>query len=622
MKDQIKTFNDKVSGFLNKAVHNYKSEEKGYARRRMYNSLWAIFFGLLISSIFIIFLKQNPFTVFSTMLTKSVFADFKSIRDLFAINFVIFIIATLGISIGFKAGLFNIGIPGQMMTGGIISLVIILTFQSNGIEINFWIFMLALIVSLVTCFLLGAFVGLLKSFLNVHEVVSTILLNWIILYIATFLFTNSPAGFGKPDNTGSFRIEIKDIANSMFNYDRIWPLFLVIALALCVTVWFVLSKTTIGYRIKMNGLNKNVSKYAGSNEKVLTITLMGVSSTLAGFAGVIYYVIFKQEYNIIGQPLLMGFNTIPISLLAYNSPIGLIFSSILFSIMESANLQGLGITNESTQVISGLIVYLAALSNIFFNFKVVEFSIKYIKLFMLKKYWERRYHYYSFKAKRKKLYKKDLANAKLEIKAKASQIKELKNKLTKLNNGISFNLSIKDVKTNEDSLRYFSDISTNKKDVQNKLIELNYYKADEIKMTYLADLKIAKDTYDKEVLDILTWLNNLRNELKVNIKNAKNEVNDLKAKKLEKDNQVKKVTNSKNSKNIESNNLEVEKLNHEISELKVLIIEKEKIANKNILDLKANYKKTLQEENKKATQELLIAKQNNKKSTQTNIGGN
>ncbi|EFF41807.1 ABC transporter permease [Mycoplasmopsis alligatoris] len=515
--NKIKNFNDKLSSFLLKGVHNFKSEEKGYARRRMYNSLWAVFFGLLISSIFIIFLKKNPFDIFSLMLTKSIFTNFSLIRNLFAINLIVLIIATLGISIGFKAGLFNIGIPGQMMAGGMLSMVIILTFQKNGITINGGIFILCLVLSLIFTFAIGAFVGFLKSFLNVHEVVATILLNWIILYTSSFLFSNGPAGFGRTDNIGSIAMENA----SAFSYGNVWPIFLVVAIVLACAVWFVLSKTTIGYRIKMNGLNKHVSKYAGSNEKVLTITLMGTSSMFAGLAGVIYYVIFKQQFPIETQPLLIGFNTIPISLLAYNSPIGLIFSSILFAIMTTANLQGAGITNESTQVIGGLIVYLAALSNIFFNFKTVQFSHKYILLMISKAYWERRYHYLTFKKKRHALYKKDLHDLKLELSHSKEEIHDLKTKLAKLNNGVSLNLKIEDVKTHEDSLNYFTEISIAKKEITNRLIDLKYYHLQEIKMAYAADLKIAKDTYSKELEDIYNFRVNLDKKHKALLKELK-----------------------------------------------------------------------------------------------------
>lgn len=171
-----------MNNFLKKSLGHLKSyknllvdEKRMKSGRKIANSLWAILFSIILMAILF---QANGFE--ASQIYKDVwFFSTNTLSNTFLLMVVVFIIASLGIALTFKAGVFNIGISGQMMMGGSVGMYLI---YSQG-QINHGNVFGAFIISILLGGLWALIAGIAKSFFKVHEVVSTILLNWIATYV-------------------------------------------------------------------------------------------------------------------------------------------------------------------------------------------------------------------------------------------------------------------------------------------------------------------------------------------------------------------------------------------------------------------------------------------------------
>ncbi|UUM19266.1 hypothetical protein [Mycoplasma sp. 1018B] len=391
IKQQYNNLSNKLSAFI-------RLDKNKSAARKIVSSFWAVFFGLMISLVFIgISSRNNPFYFFQKMLDP-----FKSARETqkFIVYLVIFGFSGLASAVGFKSGLFNIGISGQMMISStvIYSFFIILNIR----ELSIGLLLLGLIMSVVAAAIIGMISGLLKAFLNVHEVISTILINWIVAKVNGWLFVyqNSPFGMERAEHyidvksgRGIVAGSIRFAGNDPEHMQLIFGIaFLIIFLVLAISLFVIYKNTAMGYKLKMLGLSKTNGEYIGVNEKITTIYVMTFSASLAGVAGFFYYV-FNQ--SLLGAsdiaPIAIGFEAIAIALLALNSSIGVIiagfFYSILYTIRPSLQSFPLYIKPDELPIITSIILYLAAIAQMFLNFKPLKFTYVNINNISSRKFW-------------------------------------------------------------------------------------------------------------------------------------------------------------------------------------------------------------------------------------------
>jgi len=191
------------------------------------------------------------------------------------------IAAGLGIGLTFRVGLFNIGGTGQLIFG-----MIFATFVATRLELPFVLHtIVALIAGIVGAALLGAMVGFLKARTGAHEVILTIMLNYVALYFFTFLMRD-PAllqetratGNPKADPAAETALLPKLIGD---NYSLHWGL--IFALLAVVVFWWLMERSTIGFRLRMVGFNPDAARAAGINVEKTYILAMALS---AGFVGV------------------------------------------------------------------------------------------------------------------------------------------------------------------------------------------------------------------------------------------------------------------------------------------------------------------------------------------------
>ena len=283
------------------------------------------------------------------------------------------ILTGLSVAVANKTGLFNIGAPGQYLAGTAATLFIALSIPSSAVPA--WIiWILAFAGGMLAGALWGAIPGLLKALLNVNEVLGCIMTNWIAANVVTWLFDISNLK-NMVENTKSgyiYKTTYNNVATPKLGLDKLFPGSqvnggIVIAAVLAVLVYILLTKTTLGYELKACGSNRFAARYAGIKDKRNIVLSMAIAGALAGAAGSLYYLSGNTEFywSTYQQLPAVGFNGIPVALLAVNNPIGVIFAGIFMSMLDIAGLQLTNLTayNEYiTDVIIAVIVYLAAFS--------------------------------------------------------------------------------------------------------------------------------------------------------------------------------------------------------------------------------------------------------------------
>lgn len=352
-----------------KTFLNIMGDEK---RQRVTVPILAILISLIIGAIIILLLGKNPLVAYQNLLQgsgllpktkyaggKSMFTDFTSFMN----SWTPMLFASLSIMVALKAGLFNIGISGQMLFAGFISSITV-GYASLGAGIAK---PLSLIVGCLAGALMGAFIGFLKYKFNINEVVSTIMCNYIGQYVISF-FINihhiNPVSRQSNPVSNESRWTLVNVVIGDVKADI--PLGIALAIITAILIHFLMNKTTFGYEVRSIGSNTHASKYAGINVGKTMIMAMVVSGGLAGIAGVMQYM---GLYNSI-QPRTLtstGFDAIAVALLAGNNAIGIIFSSFLITIISKGSTymsSTSGLEPEIASVITGIILLFSACSTL------------------------------------------------------------------------------------------------------------------------------------------------------------------------------------------------------------------------------------------------------------------
>ncbi len=284
----------------------------------------------------------------------------------------------LSVAVAFKTGLFNIGTPGQYLMGSAATLIVALSIPSTVVP-TFIIWILAFFAGILFGALWGAIPGAFKALLNINEVITCIMTNWIAANIVTFIFDKNKGMFKHlldPSGTKNYAYVYKTTHNNVstikLGLDKIFVgsqvnAGIIIAIVIAIIIYIILNKTTFGYSLKACGSNKNAAKYAGINEKVNIIISMAIAGGLAGCGAALYYLSGNTEFKWETYQSLpeVAFNGIPVALLAVNSPIGVIFSSLFMAGLDVSGMQIKYLTTYNefiTSIISAIIVYFSALA--------------------------------------------------------------------------------------------------------------------------------------------------------------------------------------------------------------------------------------------------------------------
>ena len=267
------------------------------------------------------------------------------------------LMCALAILFAYKVGLFNIGAAGQYCAGVALSLYAALAWH--------WSWLPCMLLAMVGGALLGAISGLLKSYCNVNEVISGIMLNWIVLYLTNMLLTNvkevaSPYTLIVADENPSALLPSLGLG-ALFNNNKYVGLALPLAIVIAILVDVVLNKTRFGYELRATGNNKNAAKYCGMAEKRNIILTLVISGALAGLGAAMLYLTGYEQWQCSTSSVPgMGFNGIAAAFLGGLNPIGTILASFFIQHITAggAYVDKTMYCAQISDLISAIIIYL------------------------------------------------------------------------------------------------------------------------------------------------------------------------------------------------------------------------------------------------------------------------
>ncbi len=264
-----------------------------------------------------------------------------------------YIFAGLAVALAFRGGLFNIGAEGQLAFGAVASAWIGYALPDLlGISLSTVIHIpLAIVAGVLMGALWAAIPGALKAYTGGHEVINTIMMNYIALNMTSFLL-NGPMRDPNPLNVVARTPLIAESA-------RIPPLFegfrvhwgFILALGVTLVVWWLLWKTALGFEVRTVGANPDAAKYAGINVKRIIILTMALSGLLAGLAGTIEVTALNYRHEL-GFSIGYGFDAIAIALLGKTHPLGVLLAALLFAAMRNGATRMQFLTQIPVDIIS------------------------------------------------------------------------------------------------------------------------------------------------------------------------------------------------------------------------------------------------------------------------------
>ncbi len=283
------------------------------------------------------------------------------------------ILTGLSVAVAFKTGLFNIGAPGQYLMGTAASLMLALGIPSETVPTGL-IWCIAFLGGILAGAIWGCIPGLVKALLNINEVLACIMTNWIAANLVTWMFDGSDFR-NLVENTKSgyiYKTSYNGVETAKLGLDKLFPNSqvnggIVIAIVMAILVYILMTKTTLGYELKACGSNRHAARYAGIRDKRNIVLSMAIAGGLSGAAAALYYLSGNTEFFWSTYQTLpaIGFNGIPVALLAASNPIGVVFTGCFMSMLDIVGLQLTNLTayNEYiTDVIIATIVYLSAFS--------------------------------------------------------------------------------------------------------------------------------------------------------------------------------------------------------------------------------------------------------------------
>jgi simple sugar transport system permease protein len=314
----------------------------------------AVLLAALIGAVILLLSGANPLLAYGALLRGSFGSMTVLGRTLEKATPLVF--SGLAVAFGFRGGLFNIGAQGQLLLGALTSAVV--GFAVTGLPGIIHI-PLALGAGALAGALYGAIPGALKTFRGAHEVIVTIMLNYIAINLTDYL-ADGPFKDVSPGNIVARTPPILESARIPSIAGL--PLGFIIAILVAILIWWLLWKTTFGFEIRTVGLNPHAARYAGVKVARTVILTMVISGLLAGLGGAV------ETQGVVGryQPgfnVGLGFDGITIALLGKTHPFGVIPASLLVGAMKGGSNEmqfTAGVATQITDVIQALILFFVA----------------------------------------------------------------------------------------------------------------------------------------------------------------------------------------------------------------------------------------------------------------------
>ena len=345
------------------------------------SALIAIVCGFLVAAVVLAAAGYNPWQAFGALFS-GMFARPKYISNVL-IKAAPIILTGLSVAFAYKTSLFNIGAEGQYIVSAIVVTLL-------GIRLNLpapLLIPVLLAAGMLAGGVWGGLVGLLKAKYGIHEVITSIMLNWIAFYLSNYI-VNLPA-FHQPDSTGTYPIRESGYIMLLPNWKRSpqgmaalsripwlrevmmrtdFNFGILIAILMAVLVGFVLYRTAKGFELRAVGFNRDAAQFAGIDVGRSLLESMLISGALSGLAGCVA-IMGAAPHNISTLAAFEnnGFNGLSVAFIAGGSPVGCIFAGLLFGgfLYGGQTVQAdVGAPSEIINIMMGTIVFFMALSKL------------------------------------------------------------------------------------------------------------------------------------------------------------------------------------------------------------------------------------------------------------------
>ena len=343
------------------------SKKNSILSSNAFYTLISIVIGFVVGAILLSIAKINPLDAYK-QLFNGVFGKPK-----FMVWCLIYaaplIFTGLSVAFSFKTGVFSIGAEGQFVVGSLTACVLGILVKAPAI------------IHVPLCFLgaalaggiWGAIVGVLKIKKGVNEVLSYIMFNWIAFYLSNFVVNLSiihkdGGGEATKDIAATARILapksiIAATGASAANYGFI------LAIIFAVIVWFIINRTTLGFKLRAVGFSNTAAQYAGIDTGKSFLTAMAFSGALAGIGGAVQLMGMSGRISQFSGQEGYGFQGITVALIASSNPIACIFAGIFYGAMKygGGKLSLVNAPSEVVDIIMGIIILFIAISSLFKN---------------------------------------------------------------------------------------------------------------------------------------------------------------------------------------------------------------------------------------------------------------
>ncbi len=288
--------------------------------------LIAIFIAFVIGALLVLASGNNPVAAYVSLIQGAVGSPTAIGRTL--LNATPLVFTGLAVAVAFRAGLFNIGGEGQVFIGAITAAWLAVSVGFLGIAA----IPIVLLACVVTGFIWGAIPGFLKARFGAHEVITTIMLNFIAINLATYFALGPLRSEGIVPGTETIeaaaRIPAIGLGLGRVNYG------LAVAVLAAVVIYFLLWRTKLGFRIRAVGLSPGAANYAGMRIGTNTVLAIAIGGAMAGLGGGVEVL---GVYGKMSIPFVsnLGFNGIGVALLGRNHPVGVVLGALLFGGLAS-----------------------------------------------------------------------------------------------------------------------------------------------------------------------------------------------------------------------------------------------------------------------------------------------
>ncbi|WP_033445522.1 ABC transporter permease [Ornithinibacillus scapharcae] len=321
----------------------------------------SVILGLLVGAIIMIASGHNPIEAYGA-LWRGAFGDAFTIGETIR-RITPLILTGLAIAFAFRTGLFNIGAEGQVIVGWLAAVWVGLAVDAPMI-IHL---PMAILAGAIAGGLWGFIPGILKAKLGVHEVIVTIMMNYIAMFVSNEIvrsvLTDHKTTTERIADTASLS---SAWLQGLTFYSRM-HYGILIALFAAVVMWFIIQRTTLGYELKAVGFNKHASKYAGMNVSKSIVLSMVIAGGFAGLAGAMEGLGTYGSVSVISGFTNLGFDGIAVALLGANNPFGVVLAAILFGVLKEGAGEmptGAGVPTELVDIIIAIIIFFVASSYI------------------------------------------------------------------------------------------------------------------------------------------------------------------------------------------------------------------------------------------------------------------